>query len=186
MDKKIKDTEKVAVSYKIKKETKNKIDELKKTHGITATELIDELFLFDSNACNKFIKIINLLHNPENKKRYEFCENGMIVLNRETSDKINNHKEILNLTDDEIYQYKINNLVKQEEDRKSELDENKQKPITIAQYEKLEKRIINLELLYTTQSARVKDMQFKLGKTYEALDEVEETLIFLLDQEKKH
>lgn len=81
-------SEYVKVSYNITKETKAVLDDLKIRGIKNISDLIDTLCRFDFEAASKFIEIINLLKNPENKFKRMRVKNGSIFLQESVNERI--------------------------------------------------------------------------------------------------
>jgi mRNA-degrading endonuclease HigB of HigAB toxin-antitoxin module len=169
MDKvKEEDFEKIAVSYRINKKTKKKLDDLKKYHKITATEIIDDLCVFDIHSCNKFIHIINLLHNKDEKENFIALENGGIVLNKQTTLKIS--KMNLNVTNEEFYENEIDKMVKKVEKEELEKAENSKEIITQKDKITLNSRMHSIEVLYVKNRERIEKLEKELKEAREKLN----------------
>ena len=58
---------KVKVSFNFDKQTKDFIDSLKSKGYSNTSELVNKIMKFDFESMEEYIKVINILHNPEKK-----------------------------------------------------------------------------------------------------------------------
>lgn len=110
----------VKVSFNFDKQTKDLLDKLKSKGYSNTSELVNKIMKFDSNSIEEFIKIINILNNPDEKIDRIKVSNGVIILDPETVLKIENFDFTKDLKDFRLmplneYNQKVNYKDKFEE-----------------------------------------------------------------------
>lgn len=79
---------KVKVSFNFDKQTKDFLDSLKSKGYSNTSELVNKIMKFDFESMEEYIKVINILHNPEKKFNKINIPNGAVILNLDSARKL--------------------------------------------------------------------------------------------------
>lgn len=139
---------KVKVSYNVDSQTKEVLDDLK-NHGYSNTsDLVNRVLRFDENSLEEIIKIANIIYNKDNEFNRLNLRNGMIILNKESADKLY-HIDLNEMKDEDFDNARIENKI-DEDDKFAAMEKNVHNCLRatariINDYKRMEKRLEELE-----------------------------------------